>query len=190
MTTIAPHLSVEALGVRYREAADVTEKSHVQAIWLLAKGHGKTEVGELLGFSRRWLNKLVARYNAAGPESLGDQRANNGAEATILTGEVLAAVAQRLATPPPDRGLWTGPKVAAFIAETLGLESVHPQRGWDALKRLGWSIQRPRPRHARAASEEERAEFKKNSMPPLPKSRRSTQISRSRSGRRTSTASD
>ena len=87
----------------------------------------------MLGFSRRWLNKLIARYNRHGPESLGDQRANNGAEATILTEEVLAAVAQRLTTPPPDGGLWTGPKVAVFIAGTLGLKSVHPQRGWDAL---------------------------------------------------------
>jgi hypothetical protein len=60
MTTIAPHLSVEELGARYRAAADVIEKSHVQAIWLLAKGHGKSEVGELLGFSRRWLNRLIA----------------------------------------------------------------------------------------------------------------------------------
>jgi transposase len=190
MTGIAPHVSVEALGVRYREADDVTEKSHVQAIWLLAKGHGKGEVAELLGFSRRWLNKLIARYNRHGPESLGDQRANNGAEATILTEEVLAAVAQRLTTPPPDGGLWTGPKVAAFIAGTLGLKSVHPQRGWDALKKLGWSIQQPRPRHARAASEEERAEFKKNSMPPLPRSRPGILISRSKSGQRTSTGSD
>jgi transposase len=190
MTTIAPHLSVEALGDRHREADDVTEKSHVQAIWLLAKGHGKAEVGELLGMSRRWLNKLIARYNRHGPESLGDQRAKNGAEATILTEEVLAAVAQRITTPPDDGGLWTGPKVARYIAETLGRKSIHPQRGWDALKRLGWSIQRPRPRHARAATEEERAEFKKNSMPPLPRSRRATPISRSRSGRRTSTASD
>src|SRR5262245_39147540 len=163
MTTIAPHLSVEELGARYRAACDVIEKSHVQAIWQLAKGHGKAEVGELLGFSRRWLNRLISRYNARGPESLGDQRAHNGTEATILTEEVLAVVAKQLAQPPGDGGLWTGPKVAAVMAQTLGLKSVHPQRGWDALKRLDWSIQRPRPCHARAATEEECAEFKKNS---------------------------
>lgn len=51
------------------------------------------------------------------------------------------------------------PKVAAVIAQTLGLKPVHPQRGWDAPKKLGWSIQRPRPRHARAATEEECAAF-------------------------------
>lgn len=190
MTTIAPHLNLEALGERYREAGEVIEKSHAQAILLLAKGHGKAEVGELLGFSRRWLNKLIARYNKHGPESLGDQRARNGAEATILTEEVLAAVAQRVVTPPPDGGLWTGPKVARYIAETLGLKSVHPQRGWDALKKIAWSIQQPRPRHARAATQEEQEEFKKNSALPLPRSKRAIPTCRSKSGRRMSTASD
>lgn len=189
MTTIAPHLSVDELGARYRAATDVIEKSHVQAIWLLAKGHGKAEVGELLGFSRRWLNRLVARYNARGPESLGDQRAHNGTEATILTEEVLGVVAQRIEAPPVDGGLWSGPKVAAVMAEVLGLKSVHPQRGWDALKKLKWSIQRPYPRHARAATEEECAAFKKNSMGRWRRSASSTPSSPSRSGPRTSTGS-
>jgi transposase len=189
MTTISPHLSVEELGARHRAATDVIEKSHVQAIWLLAKGHGKAEVGELLGFSRRWLNRLIARYNAHGPESLGDQRAHNGTEATILTEDVLRVVAKHLADAPADGGLWTGPKVAAVMARALGLKSVHPQRGWDALKKLAWSIQRPRPRHARAATEEECAEFKKNSMGRWRRSAPSTPSSPSRSGPRTSTGS-
>jgi transposase len=189
MTIIAPHLSVDELGARYRAATDVIEKSHVQAIWLLAKGHGKAEVGELLGFSRRWLNRLIARYNARGPESLGDQRAHNGTEATILTEEVLGVVAQRIEAPPADGGLWTGPKVAAVMAEALGLKSVHPQRGWDALKKLKWSIQRPYPRHARAATEEECAAFKKNSMGRWRRSAPSPPSCPSRSGPRTSTGS-
>jgi hypothetical protein len=31
--------------------------------------------------------------------------------------------------------------VASWIAARLGLTKVHPQRGWDALKRIEWSIQ-------------------------------------------------
>ncbi len=34
-----------------------------------------------------------------------------------------------LATPPPDGGLWTEPKVATWMAGALGLEKVAPQRG-------------------------------------------------------------
>src|SRR3712207_8306454 len=53
-------------------------------------------------------------------------------------------------TPPEDRGLWSGPKVAAWMARRLGLRKVHPQRGWEALQRIGWSPPAPRPRHAQA----------------------------------------
>lgn len=45
-------------------------------------------------------------------------------------------------------------------ARHLGLERVHPQRGWEALTRLGWSLQAPRPRHPRAATPERRAACK------------------------------
>ncbi|GHO61212.1 hypothetical protein KSC_001040 [Ktedonobacter sp. SOSP1-52] len=49
----------------------------------------------------------------------------------------------------PDGDLWTGPKVARWVSEQLGCK-VHPQRGWDTLKRLGFSLQIPRPRHHKA----------------------------------------
>src|ERR671912_640422 len=55
--------------------------------------------------------------------------------------------------------------VPRWVARHLGLAQVHPQRGWEALKRIGWSIQAPRPRHARAAAPEKRAAFKGGSMP-------------------------
>ena len=44
------------------------------------------------------------------------------------------------------------------MAAELG-RRVAEQRGWEALRAIGWSIQRPRPRHARAASPEEQAAF-------------------------------
>ena len=49
------------------------------------------------------------------------------------------------------------------MAAELGLEWVAEQRGWEALRAMGWTIQRPRPRHARAAGPEAQAEFKKSS---------------------------
>ena len=78
---------------------------------------------------------MAARYNASGPAALGDQRRRNGRAASLLREDVLAALAERLRTPPEDGGLWSGPKVAAWMAGQLGLERVHPQRGWEALKR-------------------------------------------------------
>ncbi len=68
-----------------------------------------------------------------------------------------------LGGPAPDGGLWTGPKVAAWIEEKTGTKT-HPQRGWVYLKRLGFSLRRPRPRHAKADPEEQET-FKKTSPP-------------------------
>ena len=56
---------------------------------------------------------------------------------------------RHLDQPPPDGGLWTGPKIAAWMAATLG-RPVHPQRGWEMLQRLGLRPKVPRPRHAKA----------------------------------------
>jgi transposase len=189
MARIAGHLSVEELEARYRAARDATEARHFQAIWLLAQGRTVLEVAEVLAFVPRWVTQLAARYNASGPEVLGDRRRRNGRAASLLTEAVLAALAERVRTPPEDGGVWSGPKVAAWMARHLGLARVHPQRGWEALRRIGWSIQAPRPRHARAATPEERADFKRGSRRPSRRPRRRIPTARSRSGPRTSTAS-
>jgi transposase len=189
MARIVDHLSVEQLEARYRAARDVTEARHLQAIWLLAQGRTFLEVAEVLAFAPRWVGELAARYNAHGPAALGDQRRRNGRAASLLTNDVLAALAERLRTPPEDGGLWSGPKVAAWMARQLGLERVHPQRGWDALKRIDWSLQGPRPRHPRAATPEQRAAFKGGSRPLSLRPGRRIPTGRSRSGRRTSTVS-
>src|SRR5215207_5702908 len=163
MARIVGHLPAEELEARYRAARDVTEARHYQAIWLLAQGRTFLEVGEVMAFAPRWLEELAARYNTHGPAALGDQR---------------------LRTPPEDGGLWSGPKVAAWMARQLGLERVHPQRGWEALKRIDWSLQAPRPRHPRAATPEQQAAFKGGSMPLSLRPRRRIPIGRSRSGQR------
>jgi transposase len=147
MTAIKSHLSTAELEWRYETAADPICKSHFHALWLLSKGLEIDEVAELLSFSTRWVYQLVRRYNEGGPDCLRDQRVNNGAEARILTAEALAALKERIKTPPDDGGLWTGPKVARWLAKFHDLKSVHDQRGWDALVGIEYSIQKPRPRH-------------------------------------------
>jgi transposase len=188
MTRIVEHLSVEALERRYRAAQDVTEARHTQAVWLLAQGRTVLDVASVLAFAPRWVEQLAARYNARGPAALGDQRRRNGRAASVLTEAVLTALSERLRAPPEDGGCWTGPKVALWMARRLGVARVHPQRGWEALRRVRWSIQAPRPRHPRSATPEQRAEFKGGSKRRSPRPRRHTPTGRSRSGLRTSTA--
>jgi transposase len=189
MATVFEHLSVEELEERFVGCQDATASRHFQVIWLLARGHTVSQVSATTAFGERWIEQLLARYNAEGPEALGDLRRRNGASATILKPGLLDKLRLRLTEPPPDGGLWSSRKVADWMAHELGLKSVAPQRGWEALKAIGWSIQKPRPKNPKSASPEEAAAFKKSLWTPLPRRSRSTQAKRSRSLPRTSIAS-
>src|SRR5262252_7613426 len=112
MTTITAHVSSAELEARYKRAVDPIGKSHFHALWLLSCGYEVDEVAELLSFSSRWVRALVKRYNAGGAGELGDQRSRNATKPTILTPDALAALTERIKTPPDDGGLWTGPKIA------------------------------------------------------------------------------
>jgi transposase len=171
MAEVAGHLSLAELQARYRDSQAATLARHYQVIWLLAQGRSCTEVAQLTSLARRWVEELLVRYNRFGPSSLGDRRQRNGVRATILTPAVLDVLRERLKRPPEDGGVWTSKKVAAVIAAELGLERVAEPRGWEALRAIGWTIQKPRPRHARAASPEAQAEYKKASPKPSPRRR-------------------
>jgi len=43
-------------------------------IWLLARGHTIADVAAVTSFVPRWIEQLLARDNAHGPEPLGDSK--------------------------------------------------------------------------------------------------------------------
>src|SRR5689334_12857292 len=163
---LAAHLSPAELGQRYRAARSPVERSHLQIVWLLSRGRSEREVARVTGYGRRWVGEVARRYEEGGPDGLGDRRRGNAGARPLLGAEDEVALRAALAEPPADGGLWTGPKVATWMAARLGRE-VRPQRGWDYLKRLGYSAQRPRPRHAKAASPEEQKEWPQNGACPV-----------------------
>src|SRR3954466_6882654 len=188
MARVAGHLSVDDLEAGFRSARDPTAARHFQVIWLLARGHTIADVAAVTSFVPRWIEQLLARYNAKGPDALGDLRRRNGGVPSVLRPALLERLRARLEAPPPDGGLWSSRKVAAWMASELGLAAVVPQRGWEALKAIDWSVQKPRPRHPASATPEEREAFKKSWSRPSPRRGPSTRTRRSRSGPRTSTA--
>jgi transposase len=147
--SIEARLTTEELEQRYRAARDGVERSQWQIIWLLAGGATSQEVAAVTGYSLPWIRELAKRYNARGADGIGDGRHRNPGHAPLLAAEQQAALMQALEGPSPDGGRWSGPQVAVWIAGVVG-QRVPAQRGWEYLRRLGFSPRVPRPRHAKA----------------------------------------
>jgi transposase len=158
-TTVAPHVSVADLGARYRQSHDPVERSHWQALWLVAQGRRVPDVAAIVGDTPDWVRTIIRRDNAAGPVGIVDGRHANPGTTPLLTQELREALRTALRGPSPDGGLWTARKVATWMAERLG-RPVGEVRGWEAMRALGFTPQRPRPR-ATAADPVAQAAFKK-----------------------------
>src|SRR3954449_9516043 len=145
---LAAHLSPAELGQRYRAARSPIERSQLQIVWLLSRGRSEREVAQVTGYGRRWVGEVARRYDEGGPDGLGDRRRGNAGARPLLGAEDEAALRGGLgeppaggrargaggegargaarADPPADGGLWTGPKVATWMAARLG-RKVWPQ---------------------------------------------------------------
>lgn len=157
---VVEHLGHEEIDQRYRSCSDAAEKTRWHVLWLVTRPDqplSATKAAELVGFTPAWGRAILKRYNAHGPEGLTDRRRDNGADPKLSPqqqAELLAA----LQAPPPDHGLWSGPKVAAYVRDRFGVE-VRNQTGWQWLKDLGFRLVVPRPRHPKAATPEEQKEW-------------------------------
>ena len=98
---LLPHWDAAQALAAYRGEREAVRRSHFQVIWLLLSGEAASAVARVTGFSERWIEKLVARWNAEGPDGLGDRRRGNGAS-PVLDAAGLAALAAAL-----DEGLKT-----------------------------------------------------------------------------------
>src|SRR5690606_757375 len=89
-----------------------------------------------------------------GPEAMLDGRRNNPGQDRLLDEDGVAALRQAIENEePPGGGQWNGPKVAVWMSERLG-RKLDPARGWDYMRYLDYTPQRPRPRHEKAADME------------------------------------
>ncbi len=71
---LAPHLTIEELGGRYRSTKDPVERSRWHFLWLLARGLTAKLVARITGYSAYWIGRIARRYNLHGPAGVKDFR--------------------------------------------------------------------------------------------------------------------
>ena len=165
---VGGHLSAEALKERMKRCVDAREALRWQMLWQLRLGRSTEEVAQACGFSARWVQKLVGRYNREGESALRAwQRPHPRGLKPLLDAAQKEELARAFLLPVPESlggGLWSGRKVALWIREKTGRKT-WPQQGWSYLRQLGFALKVPRPRHPQAASAEEAREWGKKPGP-------------------------
>lgn len=146
---LATYLTSEELEERYRSEKDAVARSHWQILWLLSSGKRTPEVSAVTGYSVVWIRQIVHRYNAQGPQSVGDGRHHNPGSGRLLSDEQEAELRQALEAAAAAGESWNGPQVAAWMSQKLG-RTLYKARGWETLRRMGYTSKTPRPRHAKA----------------------------------------
>jgi tripartite ATP-independent transporter DctM subunit len=161
--TVADHLTLNELWRRAKKAKDPIEKDRFLAVYHAKRGLTAKEIARIIPNTPRWVQETVRRYNLEGPEALKDKRHQNPGQKPKLTPEERMRVLEALQGPPPDGGLWTGPKLRDWVERELGKKlSLYPI--YRLLHEMGFALRVPRPRHRKADGEAQEA-FKKTSSP-------------------------
>lgn len=138
---LEPHLSSAELKEHYQQCTDPVESRRFHLLWLVSCGWQIKKAAVVVGLNYDYARDIVQAYNQQGTTSLSNRRKQQQrpGRKPLLTDEQLQQLQQALRQAPTDGGIWSGPKVAQWIAATTGLANVHAQRGWDYLKRCGFS---------------------------------------------------
>lgn len=149
--SLANHFTSDELKARYQSSRDPVESRRWHLLWLVSQQWYVLDAAASVGVSYSYARQVVHAYNQDGAQAIANGRRGRVVRSRALLNETQQReLDAALQAPAVDGGVWSGPKVAQWIAQKTGRSHVHPQRGWDYLKRLNYSGQRPRPRHAQA----------------------------------------
>ena len=128
-------LSRAEIALRSTSASTAIERRRWQVIGMLADGLPLAEIVGTTGYRPRTIRQIAQRYREGGPAALADGRQRSVGAAPLLAEDQQRDLRQALQKRAPDGGIWTGPKVARWIAAGTG-KRVHRQRGWEYQRRL------------------------------------------------------
>jgi transposase len=136
LTLINP-LSTEEFEHRHQNSSRPVEKRNWHVLWLFSREKKTEEIADFLGITVEWVRLIIRKYNEQGEKGMEDKRKNNkGGNPPLLTSLQMEKLSIILQKPPPDGGIWSGPKVALWMGQELGRE-VSRKRAWEYLKKNG-----------------------------------------------------
>jgi transposase len=152
-----------------RGRSDLEAWCRGRAILGYIEGRRVIELAAELEVSRGSINRWLGRYEAMGVEGLLTGTAPG--RAPRLTKEQLDELARLIDAGPQaadyTSGVWTGPMVADLIEDRFGVR-YHNHHVPRLLNQLGFSVQRPRKRLARA-DKEAQAHWLRHKLPAIKK---------------------
>jgi transposase len=154
-----PKHPIAELKHHYQKCTCAVERRRAHVIWLLASGKSRDEVIHLTAYSLPSVLDAIHRYNQAGLEGLRDLRHTNPGAPTLLSDQELLLLAQTIRKDFEKGIIWNGMDVQTWVQTKLG-KPIRFQRAYEFLDAVGFSLQVPRPRHAKS-SDAARADFKK-----------------------------
>jgi transposase len=161
------HLTTDQLYKRYRDCRHPQEKQRWRALYLISAGQQAAQAARRVGRSSAWMTKLARRYNLKGADAVPNQRGESVGRKPRLSKQVALELDYALHGPAPDGGLWTAPKVVTWIKDKTGA-TVNKTTAWRWIRRLGFTLQVPRPMHRKKAGPSGQEAFKKSWLKQLP----------------------
>jgi len=145
-----------------RQTTDGRLRTRMQALALAKQDHTAVHIAELLGMSRRMVQKWVWRYNKDGLVGLSE-RLGRGRACRLSENQQLKLKRRIEEGPREGDGVCTlrGADIQEILKQEFGV-LYHLNGVYAMLHRLGYSCLMPRPKHRKADLEAQEA-FKKTS---------------------------
>jgi transposase len=140
-----------------RQQGDLKTWRRASAVMGYIKGKSVIDMSTHFGVTRGSINRWLQWFEAEGTQGLRARKPVG--RPPLLQEEQLLEIVQMLEAGPQEAGytagIWTGPMIGDWIHRTYGVR-YHQQHIPRLLHQLGFSMQRPRKRLARADAEKQR----------------------------------
>lgn len=170
---LTPHelAKLNALIVKAKKEGDLLTWRRAKAVRDYIRDKTVLEITEELEVARSAVNQWIRWYDTAGTEALKPRVAPGAAPKLdeAQRSELVALIEAGAQAAGYSSGIWTGPRIGDLIQKTFGVR-YHNHHVPRLLHQLGFSVQRPRKRLARADLEAQEIWIKKR-FPAIKKKR-------------------